>query len=626
MLVSCKTENEKVDAGLTVEQLTKVADSIQELPVAEKLSIWQHCFSKQNSPTTNAFLHYQMAKNLAAKNLDSAKYHINKAMDLIEPEKAHMGLKMSIYNGVGNIANLDGRMYEATFYYNKAAAILVADSTLSVRPEAKIIYLLSAAQANFRLQQYAKAIQQNKLAISILNTLPKNFKNKHRAYSQLFSCYWNTNKNTDSLKQLVYKMEAVAKETNDGTIWRFTNESKSQYFHTTGQLDSAISCQIKVKNFDQQTLNTSENNLKYNYAENFYISLSNLITLCTADKKLADAAAYLKEADELEKKYPDVFSDYEKELNSSAKAQFYYASGQYAQSHAAFDSSAQLKNNMLSQASIQSMEEMSTIYQLQAKDRSIKSLGENVNTATQKLERNHLLLIISGLVALLALSLLGFFIYSQKQRKQKQEKEKVLLQQQLLRTQMEPHFIFNTLAALQSFIRFDEKEKSIKYLNQFSRLLRSSLELSRQNVVPLNEEIETLENYLSLQQMRHNHSFAYKIATLGGVDTSAIMIPPMLIQPFVENAIVHGLNLKNEKGFIEIKLAQQEQLLLVTIQDNGHGMAEDTQGNKEHKSLSGTIAKERLGILARELNLPANIEIHSEKNKGTTVLLTLPVA
>ncbi|MND87527.1 Sensor histidine kinase YpdA [compost metagenome] len=188
---------------------------------------------------------------------------------------------------------------------------------------------------------------------------------------------------------------------------------------------------------------------------------------------------------------------------------------------------------------------------------------------------------------------------------------------------MEPHFIFNTLSALQSFIRFDEKEKSIKYLNQFSRLLRSSLELSRKNYVPLDQELEAIENYLSLQQMRFEYSFAYEIIS-PDTDTSTLLIPPMLIQPFVENAIIHGIGNHSDKGFITLEIVLHENQVLAKIIDNGKGYQDKASIDTNHQSLSGAIARERLEILARENKVKTNIEITSD-NKGTIVLLTLPL-
>src|SRR5690606_21867221 len=105
----------------------------------------------------------------------------------------------------------------------------------------------------------------------------------------------------------------------------------------------------------------------------------------------------------------------------------------------------------------------------------------------------------------------------------------------------------------------------LRYLNQFSRLLRNSLELSRENLVPLEDEVETLEYYLGLQQMRYEDSFDYKINKPEKDESLQILIPPMLIQPFVENAILHGVANAEKRGKIAIDLKLEEDSLYVTI-------------------------------------------------------------
>ncbi len=219
--------------------------------------------------------------------------------------------------------------------------------------------------------------------------------------------------------------------------------------------------------------------------------------------------------------------------------------------------------------STQSIAEMNSLYQLQAKDRSIQALNESIKINQLQLQQNRLWLVVSVLtVVLLGMGLL-FLYYSFRQRRTRQEKEKGPAQQQLLRTQMEPHFIFNTLAAVQSFVMLDKKDNAIKYLNRFSKLLRSNMQLSRETLVPLNEEIETLENYLSLQQMRFDNAFTYRMQYDQDADLEEIMLPPMLMQPYVENAIMHGIDLDNGTGNIDINLLIEEDLLKVTITDSG---------------------------------------------------------
>jgi len=196
---------------------------------------------------------------------------------------------------------------------------------------------------------------------------------------------------------------------------------------------------------------------------------------------------------------------------------------------------------------------------------------------------------------------------------------------------MEPHFIFNTLGALQSYIRIEEKEKALRYLNQFSRLLRNSLELSRESSVSLETEIETLAYYLGLQQMRYEDSFDFEIERLNEEVMQQVLIPPMLIQPFVENAILHGVAHAENRGKIAVQLELQHEALLVTITDNGPGIRTlKKQPDGKKKSLSTTISRERLEILSKEKGVEVQVNIldlHEMDSKlmGTRVELIIPV-
>lgn len=281
---------------------------------------------------------------------------------------------------------------------------------------------------------------------------------------------------------------------------------------------------------------------------------------------------------------------------------------------------------------------MATIYKLQANDKHIMQLNQQVLIAENKLAQNRLLLIISALSALLAIAI-GLILYiGRKQLRLKEEKEKVQLQkrtmelqQQLLRTQMEPHFIFNTLGALQGYIRIEEKDKALRYLHQFSRLLRSSLELSRANLVSLEDEIQTLMYYLGLQQMRYDESFDYEVKKAYTEEDYQIRLPPMLIQPFVENAILYGVTTASVRGKISIELKLDEETLYVNIIDNGAGIkALKPEINGSKRSLSTTISRERLDILAKEKGVKVQINIfdRSELDKtltGTLVKLAIPI-
>ncbi len=202
------------------------------------------------------------------------------------------------------------------------------------------------------------------------------------------------------------------------------------------------------------------------------------------------------------------------------------------------------------------------------------------------------------------------------------------LEQRLLRSQMDPHFIFNTLSVLQSLIRSNDNEKSVKYLNQFARLLRVSLENSREAFVPLGQEIEALENYLSLQAMRFEGVFEYRVERYEGLDEDEIMIPPMLIQPFVENAIQHGIQNLQEKGELLVRFSKDDGLIHCLIEDNGHGIRKTVSNNTGKQSLSTHITRERLNILSRRTGRTANLEIHNKeeegKGRGTIIKIAIP--
>ncbi|WP_017496461.1 histidine kinase [Flavobacterium sp. WG21] len=628
LLVSCqqKSKKELLHPEKVLEKLVVISDSIDQNPEIDKLIFWsgklkEKDFSKTSS--TLAFIHYNLAKNLAKSNIDSAKNHINIALNLIEKEKGFNALKFTIYNGAGLISEHEGKFYQSVYYFNQSAAIIMNDDSLQCKPMAKVICLLNAAQDNNKISQYPKSVEQNQLVLKILKKLPEdNFKYNFRAYSQLFTaCEESEIYKTDSLLFYIKKLKSISVQTNDPMQIRFTNEHIAHYYLLREQYDKAIQHYNLVKEYDAEMV--SEEPEKPIAIKNLYTTLANLIDLYVQTKQFPEAESLIKKADTIEKQHFQILSYYEKCLNKKAKMHFYLAKGDNLKAQNEVNQVLELKDNILRNSGIQATEEMATIYELQAKDKSIYGLNKTIDSATNRLERNKLLLFIVGLLGLLAVSWVLLLYFFQRQKRQKQEKEKILLQQQLLRTQMEPHFIFNTLSALQSFIRFDEKEKSIKYLSQFSKLLRSSLELSRKNDVPLDQEIEAIENYLSLQQMRFEYTFAYEII-IPDTDTSALLIPPMLIQPFVENAIIHGIGNLSDKGFIKLEIVAKENQLLVKITDNGKGYQDKSNLEMNHQSLSGAIARERLEILARENKIKTNIEIVSNE-KGTVVLLALPI-
>ena len=178
------------------------------------------------------------------------------------------------------------------------------------------------------------------------------------------------------------------------------------------------------------------------------------------------------------------------------------------------------------------------------------------------------------------------------------------LEMQALRAQMNPHFIFNSLNSINLFILENNKLQASEYLSKFSRLVRLILQNSQEAFIPLESELEALQLYLELESVRFENKFEYKIAVDDDVDTTVLKVPPLIIQPYAENAIWHGLMHKKEKGHLEIELYQQEEILFCKITDDGIGRKRAAELKSKsaltHKSMGMRITADRIGMLQRQ--------------------------
>jgi ligand-binding sensor domain-containing protein len=210
------------------------------------------------------------------------------------------------------------------------------------------------------------------------------------------------------------------------------------------------------------------------------------------------------------------------------------------------------------------------------------------------------------------------------------ERNLVELEQQALLLQMNPHFIFNSLNSIQGYISQNDIGEAKRYLAKFSKLMRLTLEHSREKFIPLGQEIKLLSNYLDLEQLCRTNVFTYKIETDSQIDEELTGIPPMLIQPFVENAILHGVLPSGRKGEVEIRFSRNQKYLLCTITDNGIGInrsqQEKTISIKDHKSTALEVTKERLQLIggAKDAVKLIDRSTANPAEQGTRVELHIP--
>jgi len=565
-----------------------------------------------------AQVNYQLARIYGIANeIDTSAHYLEAAFEYIESEPGNFDEKARIYQGIGNISLAQGQLYRANYYYNKAAAIVLADSTVQLDYSAKTAILVAGAQSNQGFHRFELALEMNRKALLLSDRLPDGHINRQRPITQLIQTFYRSTGNIDSVAYYVHKLAEVHQRDPAAYDISFLYESKALYYDLEGNTDSVLHYQILKCNIEEDRLTQAhQTNAPIN---NLFISYANIGGLYTHRGNLAAANSYFTKATRLLEEHPTSINYDHLIVYHTNLADYYRLSDDVGRALAAAEEVVKLQKELYAQQNTQAIAEMNSLYEIQAQERSIIQLNESIRVAALELQQNRLWLIVSVLSALVLAMLLFFLYYHSMQRRARQEKDKVILQQQLLRTQMEPHFIFNTLTALQHYIRRGNIKEAISYLSRFSKLLRSSLELSRKQRVPLEQEIEALENYLVLQQMRFENSFSFKITQPGDLEADAISVPPMLIQPFVENAILHGVDMKSQDGFVHINFLADDRVLEVSITDSGR--TQPLVKADGHRSLSGMISRERLALLGTQ----ARIETHKHNTGGTTVTIVIPI-
>jgi len=246
---------------------------------------------------------------------------------------------------------------------------------------------------------------------------------------------------------------------------------------------------------------------------------------------------------------------------------------------------------------------------------------------TEESNKRQLWIIYSLVFGMFFMSLAAFFFY---RSTQKQKLANNLLALKSLRSQMNPHFIFNALNSVNNYISKHDERSANRYLSDFSALMRTVLENSEEDFIPLNKEIELLELYLKLEHSRFPDKFSYSVEVEDSINREAYNLPPMLLQPYLENAIWHGLRYRETAGYLKIRISQKNSdRLEICIEDNGIGRKKSaalkTQHQKKQRSTAMRNIKKRIAILNDMYKHNISVEV-SDLNKngtGTQVVLKL---
>jgi sensor histidine kinase YesM len=285
----------------------------------------------------------------------------------------------------------------------------------------------------------------------------------------------------------------------------------------------------------------------------------------------------------------------------------------------------QLSDTLMNAEVAGKMEELQVRYETEKKERRIEELLSQqkiAELAAQKSKRNFLIIVLLLILAI------GFSLFYLRQKQLAAKARENALGQKLLRTQMNPHFIFNSLNSISAFIGLKQSAEAQLFLSRFAKLMRNILESSKNEYISLEKEIEIITHYLQLENLRHNQGFEFEIILSDNIEADFIEVPPMLIQPFLENAIQHGLRNIEYKGSVKVYFTLlANEVLHCRVCDNGIGINQ-AQSDKKHKSYAMEITRERLAILNRKQKNKINFKVsdlHETGGRGTAIELFIPL-
>jgi tetratricopeptide (TPR) repeat protein len=352
----------------------------------------------------------------------------------------------------------------------------------------------------------------------------------------------------------------------------------------------------------------------YNYLGNCYLELGN------HSKAREYLNLNINEAEALE-------SGFWAANGYSSLATAYFKLGNYENAYKALLKYQTLNDSLQVDGSRRHMAELEKKYETQKKEAEIQRLNADKLQQEKKLAIRTTWFLTAIIAALVAIMMLVVVRYRQHRKTAALDKKNLEMENQLLRLQINPHFLFNSLNSIQYYMD-KNPESASRYITKFARLTRLILEHSRTHWVNLSEEIEAMELYMEMEQLRLEKKFEWTVKIDDEIDAEIVEVPPMMFQPFIENAIKHGIQPLENEGKILIKILKTEEAKLkITITDNGVGIKEETKSNN-HQSLGTQLTKERIALFEKQYKNKLSFQIRnlneSGLSKGTEVLIELP--
>ncbi len=548
--------------------LNAINIALQNARRTSNKSILAECFNYQ-AEIYNYFdqVELSVAKNIIALQL---------AMEVNDYHKIAK-YSREIGQSQRSINNLD----DAEYYFKQSL-----DYSLKISDDRQHALALSdLGTISFAKKNYSTAIIRNEAAIDILDNLHdlKGLGNSHNNLGLIYQAKGDFNKAANNFNQALIYFESIGDKERIATV-----------FHNVGAVFLAQKKYNNALNYLEKSIDIRKQFGSKSQIYHTYRTISHVYReIGQKDKSLEYLTMYID------------YMDSNSSLQTATK-----------------------------------IAELSELYRAEQRDRLITSQSDSIqkqrqekSIASTKLEniqlRNkfQMYIILGFLVIVILAGVIIFFRWNQTKLLQQQKEAE--MSQTLLRAQMNPHFVFNAMSVIQSYIYENDTVNSSKFLVNFSRLMRLILENSSKEEIPIETEEEILRKYLETQKLRFESRFEYTIEIDPLLSFEGAMIPPMITQPFIENSIEHGQLHTIEGGFIHVTFAKSNNMLEVSIEDNGVGRksSEKNKKGKEHNSMAMQITSERIKNLNKKHRSDGYVLIE-DYNKiletGTKVLISLP--
>jgi anti-sigma regulatory factor (Ser/Thr protein kinase) len=604
---SCKSD----DTALR-EEFQSLANSEKESnakKLAEELVNSKNEFCK--------ILGYQFLSEYHYKQPDSVISFLNKEYDILKNTKCNQKLWLDYYNNLSHyhLSNNDIKNGVASI----TEGIFYAEALKDY--EQLALFYSNLAVAFSRLDQLDKMLYYAQKLNSIIPYVSDTKSRISRLLNVATSYntyYWNKHKPVyiDSVFNIAKDAISLSRKNNfpDGLFQGYNlmhNKpfANKNYADAINYLDSALIVIDKYK---------MSGDLQKKYS--IYSKKVDVLTELKEYKKVLSLTDSLLTFAQKLNRSNLIFSAYNR------KQLAYKQVNDYANAYRFLDKYHTMKDSINALETIETVNELEQKYNKVKNEKTIQQLSQEkqILTQSEKINSLKIKLLTIGVGLALVIIILAFYVYKQNLLKQKQNV--LLTEQRLNRSRINPHFIFNSITSLQGVaLKENDGKQLFTHLYNLSQLMRDTLEGSYTDIVSIEQELNFIKNYISLQKLNRQNKFELNISCAESLEKQTVYLPSMLLQPFIENAIEHGFANKEYGGIIDLRIEQQQNELKIEIQDNGIGFSNDSQETKKHISRAMQITTDRLFLLNKLYQSHARFTVKSEKNKGTTIEILLPL-